>query len=110
MKLWGGMDNERRKHNRHSVNQEFSEIVGHMAEYVEDVSKGGVFLRCDDPLPVGTRVQLRFSILSEDVETIEGVGEVVNQRSGDKIGMGIRFVSLTDASKRILAEFCKETD
>ena len=104
------MDNERRKYTRQPVNDEFATIVGHMAEYVEDVSIGGVFLRCDDPLPVGTHVQLRFSILGDNVQTIEGVGEVVNQRSGDKIGMGIRFVSLTPQSTEFLEKFCANQD
>jgi len=104
------MENERRKHSRQAVNDEFAAIVGHMAEYVEDVSMGGVFLRCDDPLPVGTHVQLRFSILGDDVETIEGVGEVVNQRSGNKLGMGIRFVSLTPQSQKFLEKFCANQD
>jgi uncharacterized protein (TIGR02266 family) len=104
------VENERRQHERMGVNDEFATIEGYMAEFVEDVSRGGVFLRCDDPLPVGTKVELRFSILSEDVDCIEGVGQVVNQRSGDKRGMGIQFLTLSKRSRELLAKLCPDDD
>ena len=99
-------ENDRRQHERVGVNDEFATIEGYMAEFVEDVSRGGVFLRCDDPLPIGTKVELRFSILAEDVDCIEGVGEVVNHRNGDKNGMGIQFLTLSKKSRQLLDRLC----
>jgi uncharacterized protein (TIGR02266 family) len=104
------VENDRRQHERVGVNDEFATIDGYMAEFVEDVSRGGVFLRCDDPLPVGTKVELRFSILSDDVNCIEGVGQVVNNRSGDKKGMGIQFLTLSKKSRELLDKLCPIDD
>ena len=43
-----------------------------------NVSKTGAFVRSDAPLPVGTKVNLRFSVVMDGVETVEGVGELTS--------------------------------
>lgn len=93
---------ERRTAPRVHVNDEFASIDGHLSEYVADISPGGIFLRCEGSLPVGTQVNLRFTVLLDDIETVEGVGEVVNHRQGDTRGLGIRFIQLTDQSRIVL--------
>jgi uncharacterized protein (TIGR02266 family) len=103
-------DNERRQYKRIGINRDFETITGQLTEYVDDLSNGGVFLRCDDPLPIGTRVELRFSILTDDIEIIEGIGEVVRHQGGARPGMGIRFVSLTDASRSTVDRACSKSE
>ena len=46
----------RRQSDRVIVNREFSSIDEFITEYVSDISRSGVFIRSDDPLPVGTKV------------------------------------------------------
>jgi hypothetical protein len=54
---------------------------------------------------VGTKVHLRFSIIMNEIEIIEGVGEVVRHvKSGgeEPAGMGVVFVSMDQVSKQII--------
>lgn len=91
---------------RVTVNQEFADAESFIAEYVANISQTGVFIRSDEPLPAGTTVTLRFTIIMGDMETIEGTGRVVRV-SQDPPGMGIAFISLTDDSERLLARLLR---
>lgn len=94
---------EARQHPRSLVNREFETIEEFIAEYVTDISHGGVFIRSKNPLPIGTRVNLKFSIIVEDFETIEGEGEVVRvDNSPDNMGMGVAFTRLTADSMELI--------
>ena len=66
-----------------------------------NVSRSGVFIKAKEPLPVGTEVDLRFSIIMDDIHTIEGVGEVVRVET-DPPGMGIVFKQLSGYSKALI--------
>ncbi len=94
---------DRRNHERVPVNQEFECIEDYISEYVSDISKGGVFIRSKNPLPVGTTVTLNFSVIVDDVETIEGEGEVIRvDMSDEQMGMGIAFTKLSAESKELI--------
>lgn len=58
--------------NRTTVNAEFEAVDAHLSEYVVNVSRTGALIRSKDPLPVGTRVNLRFSILLDEVNRRRG--------------------------------------
>jgi uncharacterized protein (TIGR02266 family) len=95
----------RRQSERVRVNREFETIEEFISEYVSDISRSGVFIRSDDPLPPGTRVDLRFTVIHEDMETIEGIGEVtraVAPGGKEAPGMGVVFVELTHASQQLV--------
>lgn len=99
----------RRSHVRVPVNQEFECIEEYISEYVSDLSKGGVFIRSKNPLPVGTTVTLQFSVIVDDVETIEGEGEVVRADMSDqRMGMGIAFTKLTAESKQLIDRIVRQ--
>ena len=96
---------ERRTEARQVVNLEFASVDEFINEYVTNISRSGVFIKSDDPLPIGTRVNLRFTVIMDELETIEGVGEVVrlvNGGPGRKKGMGVVFVSLTAYSRQLI--------
>lgn len=96
---------ERRTEARQVVNLEFASVDEFINEYVTNISRSGVFIKSDDPLPIGTRVNLRFTVIMDELETIEGVGEVVRQVAGGpgrKMGMGVVFVSLTAYSRQLI--------
>ncbi len=98
-------EQKRRGHERIRVNREFDTMEEFIAEYVSDISHSGVFIRSDDPLPPGTKVELRFTIIDEDMEIIEGVGEVtrtVQAGVGTVPGMGVAFVKLTASSQALV--------
>ena len=95
----------RRRDPRLVVNREFRSVEEFVAEYVSNISRSGAFIRSDEPLPVGTRVQLRFTLLLEEIETIEGEGEVVRvvkPGGARRGGMGVVFTSLSAVSKHLI--------
>jgi uncharacterized protein (TIGR02266 family) len=102
---------EQRSHERMSINKEFASIDDFIAEYVTDISVGGVFIRSRSPLPIGTKVNLKFSVILDDFETIEGEGEVVRVVSeGEHTGMGVRFTEITAESQRIVDEVVRRQE
>src|SRR5271154_2035049 len=72
---------------RVTINKEFESFDAFIQEYVTNISRTGVFIKSQQPLPIGTHVNLRFTVIMEDIETIEGVGEVVRLEK-DPPGMG----------------------
>lgn len=67
--------------------------------FSREISAGGMFVETKDPLPVGSRVTLRFN-LSDTGEVMVLTGEV-GYHAGN-LGMGIRFVEATpEALQRI---------
>ena len=88
---------------RVTINKEFESFDAFIQEYVTNISRTGVFIRAQKPLPVGTRVNLRFTVIMEDIETIEGVGEVVRvEKDGPNTGMGVVFRELSAYSKGLI--------
>ena len=96
---------EKRQHDRVPINREFECVEDYIAEYVSSISPGGVFIRSKKPLPVGTKVNLTFSVIVDDVETVEGEGEVVRvETSAGETGMGVAFTRLSADSKALIDE------
>ncbi len=98
-------EGKRRGAERVRVNREFDTIEEFISEYVSDISQSGVFIRSDDPLPAGTKVDLRFTVIDEDMETIEGIGvvtRVVSPATSKAPGMGVVFLELTTTSQRLV--------
>lgn len=96
---------ERRSEARRSVNKEFASVDEFIAEYVTNLSRSGVFIKSDEPLPVGTRVNLKFTVIMDELETIEGVGEVVravHPGEGPTAGMGVVFIELSSVSRQLV--------
>ena len=90
-----------RKDERVTINKEFESYDAFIAEYVTNISRTGVFVRSKTPLPVGTQVNLRFTVIMDDIETIEGIGEVVRVHD-DPSGMGVVFTELSSYSKGLI--------
>jgi len=94
-----------RKESRVTVNHEFRSVDQFIVEYVQNISKSGVFIKSDDPLPVGTMVNLKFSVIMDELECIEGVGKVVRvvpPGGKDTPGMGVVFTHLTRYSQNLI--------
>lgn len=85
------------------INHEFGSVDEFIAEYVTNISRSGVFIKSKEPLPVGTKVNLKFTVIMDELETIEGIGEVVRV-DRDPAGMGVVFLTLTSHSQNLIAK------
>jgi Tfp pilus assembly protein PilZ len=92
-----------RQEDRLTINKEFDSFDQFIQEYVTNISKSGVFIKTEGPLPVGTRVDLRFTVIMDSIETIEGVGEVVRVQQNPS-GMGVVFRELNSYSQDLIAK------
>ena len=92
---------DKRTDERVTINKEFESFDAFIHEYVTNISRSGVFVKSKQPLPVGTRVNLRFTVIMDDIETIEGVGEVVRLEN-DPPGMGVVFTELSQYSQGLI--------
>jgi len=86
---------------RVTINKEFESFDAFIQEYVTNISRTGVFIKSQKPLPVGTLVNLRFTVIMDDIETIEGIGEVVRVEA-EPPGMGVVFRELSAYSKDLI--------
>jgi Tfp pilus assembly protein PilZ len=85
-------DDERRREERIPINDEFGRSAAG-EHWVSDLSLGGVFVHTDELLPVGSMVELCFTILLDDPVVIEAFGKVV-RHSHKPRGMGVEFAAL----------------
>jgi uncharacterized protein (TIGR02266 family) len=93
--------NSGRVEERVTINKEFENFDTFIHEYVTNISRSGVFVRSKKPLEVGTKVNLNFTVIMDDIETIEGIGEVVRVET-DPPGMGVVFTELSRYSRAII--------
>ena len=94
-------ESDKRAGERVTINKEFESFDAFIQEYVTNISRTGVFIKSQTPLPIGTRVNLRFTVIMDDIESIEGIGEVVRVES-DPLGMGVVFRELSTYSKDLI--------
>jgi uncharacterized protein (TIGR02266 family) len=71
-----------------------------------DVSLGGLFVAAYSPLPVGTRVSLRFRLPTGQVVAAGFVRWVREGRPGRIAGMGIQLGELGEVDRETLVRFC----
>jgi hypothetical protein len=95
-----GQDLERRD-SRVTINKEFESFDAFIQEYVTNISRTGAFIKSKMPLPIGTKVNLRFTVIMDDMETVEGIGEVVRVEENPS-GMGVVFREISAYSKGII--------
>ncbi len=104
-------DNARR-HRRQTVRilVDYQHAGGVSCDYATTLGAGGLFMECEEPLPKGTIVKLRFRLPhSDDLHSLEGrVSWVRDAVVGDRAlapGMGVQF---TDPSTT--AHLARELD
>ncbi len=95
------MNEQKRRDARVTINKEFGSFEAFIQEYVTNISLTGAFVKRAEPLPVGTEIDLRFTVIMDDIETIEGVGEVVRVQH-DPPGMGVVFTRISHHSQHLL--------
>jgi uncharacterized protein (TIGR02266 family) len=87
---------------------------GLTAGFTGNISEGGVFVETDEPLPLGSAVDLQLA-LPDGGSFIEARGEVrwrwARDRSIDRDGhpgMGVGFTSIADGDRARIARFVAE--
>jgi len=109
---WKGK--ERRRYPRKEVWLEiyYQHLDDFFYDYAINLSRGGMFIKTARPLPVGTEINLRFSIPGKK-EVIETKGKVVrvvkpDDPRGYPSGMGIEFQRLTERDIELINSLWEE--
>lgn len=95
---------ENRAARRIRVNREFDSLDALLPHYVTDLTKESAFVRTLSPLDVGTQFSFEFSLVIDDVDTIEGEATVIRvSDAGQPLpGMAVRFDTLTERSRELV--------
>ncbi len=106
MKVYRGRN--RRRHPRKEVDLEiiYSSLDTFFYDYALNISRGGMFIKTENPMHVGSKVNMRFSLPGSD-RIIETSGRVVHTVSGksrtdEPHGMGIEFAGLSDDDRKLI--------
>lgn len=93
----GGPPGERRASARFPVEMWVEEIgeASQVYRRAGNLSRGGMYLDQTIPLPVGSRVRLRFT-LPGDTVALTVTAEIVSITAAEALGMGVKFVNLPD--------------
>jgi hypothetical protein len=83
-------DPNRRRSERVAINSEFAGAT----TFVSDLSERGVFLHTEEKVAIGTKLELRFTVLLDDPVTVEALGTVMRQQQ-DPPGVGVQFGPLS---------------
>ena len=90
---------------------EFRNAAAFLVAYSTNLSKGGMFVETEEPLPVGTEVAMRFAVPGEPAIDVIGVVAWVQMWKTEQQprGMGVRFDHLEarhgEAIDRIVSGF-----
>ncbi len=74
-----------------------------------NLSAGGVFLETDQRVPVGTRVQLRFTVPIIAKYPIRAEGEVVWVGGDVPPGLAVRFTNILEDDRALLGEVSEQS-
>ncbi|HLD74179.1 MAG TPA: TIGR02266 family protein [Bdellovibrionota bacterium] len=80
----------------------------------ENLSENGVFLKTVDQYPLGTKVELRFS-LTNSPQLLKVKGEVkwlrpsAEETSRDPAGVGVEFTELDSEHQKIIHDFLRSS-
>lgn len=85
---------ERRQSDRFGVNAEFSQLEPGTLPFISNLSETGVFVHTRHRLPVGTLLELKFTVVLDDPVVISALGKVIHHLDEPR-GMGIEFTALT---------------
>lgn len=116
MKLPRNVGEEKRKDPRADIDwSAWMESADGIIEFkVRNISLGGVFLCCKNPLPLGKYFNL--TMMGPDNEPLEATAQVVWSNANvpdEKVinrGMGVRFAKMSDKHIRLVRQIFQETD
>ncbi|MBN2575882.1 MAG: PilZ domain-containing protein [Deltaproteobacteria bacterium] len=83
------------------VRLQYASILDFHESQSVNISRTGMFVASDTPVPVGTLVDFDFS-LEDGLCLLKGKGEVVRVTQNPVAGMGVRFRELDDESRKCI--------
>ncbi len=97
----GDLSADRRAHARLALEMWVEEITdgARVFRRAGNMSRGGLYLDQTIPIPVGSTVNLRFT-LPDDANPITVTGTVVSVSANETLGMGVKFVNVSEADQR----------
>lgn len=88
-----------------AVRLEFDRFHGFVEQYSANLSLGGMYIKSDEPPPLGSEVSVEFA-LEDGFELIRGRGRVAwvspPGEGSDAPGFGLRFLELTPGSRELI--------
>ena len=98
---------ERRKHQRvpTKILIKYRNATQFFTDYIQNISRGGIFVPTHQPLPEGTRLEISFSLPDCDrLITTEGVVAHSVYPDSDDIpsGMGVQFQQLSEDNLNLI--------
>jgi hypothetical protein len=84
--------NDRRRGERVPINAQFAGVAS-KSRYVSDLSEYGVFVHAEESLPIGSIVDLQFTVVLDDPVLLRGRGRIVRKQRHPP-GVGIEFIDL----------------
>jgi uncharacterized protein (TIGR02266 family) len=88
-----------------AVRLEFDRFHGFVEQYSANLSLGGMYIKSDEPPPLGAEVSVEFA-LEDGFELIRGRGRVAwvspPGGGGEAPGFGLRFLELTPGSRELI--------
>ena len=101
--------NERRKHLRvpTQILIKYRSADAFFTDYIQNISRGGIFVPTHDPLPQDTHLEVTFALPDCDClittrgTVIHSVRQESNSHAGTS-GMGIQFRALSEAGQQLI--------
>lgn len=100
---------DRRQHQRvlTKILIKYSNADQFFTDYIQNISRGGIFVPTHNPLPEGTRLSITFSLPCCDPSiTAEGVViRSIRSAPGDDVGpsgMAIQFAALDEETQKLI--------
>lgn len=109
------MTNDRNKRRADRLHHEllvaYRTVDGFITDWAVNISKGGIFINTDTPLPVGTTVRLIVSLpdAAFPFDLTGKVARVSEYGDGNDVpGMGIEFVDVDEDKRNRLERFVEK--
>jgi type IV pilus assembly protein PilZ len=101
---------ERRRHARMPVEMWVEDVTdgGVVHRRAGNLSKGGLYLDQTIPLPIGSKVKLRFT-LPEESAALTVNGQIVSINSRDRLGMGVKFTDVEISVQQRIDNFIERS-
>ena len=101
---------ERRRHARMPVEMWVEDVPdgGVVHRRAGNLSKGGLYLDQTIPLPIGSKVKLRFT-LPEESAPLTVHGQIVSINSRDRLGMGVKFTDVDVSVQQRIDNFIERS-
>jgi uncharacterized protein (TIGR02266 family) len=85
------------------VSCRYESVLDFVASQSMNISESGMFIETDTPAAIGSRIEFNFGLM-DGFTLLHGTAEVMRVvTAGPVNGMGVRFVSLDDANRALIA-------